>query len=62
MITTRVPGPLVHRRPELTVVPESPQSIPWGDALFIDEKCSTGRLAGSLEPGCEPSSVTSEHI
>lgn len=39
---------------------ESPQSIPWGMLGSVDEKCSTGRLADSLEPGCEPSSVTPE--
>ena len=57
MVTTRVPGPLVHRRPELTVVP---QRASHGEMLgSIDEKCST---ADSLEPGCEPSSVTSVQI
>ena len=61
MITTGVPGPPVHGRPALTVVPPRALRASCGGMLgSIDEKCSTGRLADSLEPGCEPSSVTSE--
>ena len=61
MITTGVPRLPVHRRPELTVVPPRALGASRGEMLSsINEKCSTGRLADSLEPGAEPSLVTSE--
>ena len=62
-ITTGVPRPLVHRRPELTVVPPRALRASHGEMLgFINEKCSTGRLADSLEPGAEPSLVTADLV